>query len=82
MTHTPHELAEEFPQDDELIHRLKMNDAHFEKLVDEYHAVNRELHRMETEVEPVSSDTEKHVRERRVHLKDQISDYLDRHRSN
>lgn len=80
MTHTPHELAEEFPQEGELIHRLKMNDAHFEKLVDEYHSVNRQIHRMETEVEPVDSDTEKHARERRVHLKDQIADYLERHR--
>lgn len=80
MTHTPHEIAEEFPHDSELIHRLKTTDTRFDKLVDEYHAVNRQLHRMETEVEPVSSDTEKHVRERRVHLKDRIADYLDRHR--
>lgn len=81
MSHTPHELSEEFPDDGDLIHRLKMNDAHFEKLVDEYHSVNRELHRMETEAEPVSSDTEKHVRERRVHLKDQIAHHLDQHRT-
>ncbi|MDZ7829767.1 MAG: DUF465 domain-containing protein [Halofilum sp. (in: g-proteobacteria)] len=79
MTHTPHELAAEFPEHSETIHRLKMTDPHFGKLVDEYHAVNREVHRMETEVEPVSSDTEKHVRERRVHLKDQIAEYLERH---
>lgn len=79
MTHTPHELAEEFPGYSETIHRLKMTDPHFEKMVDEYHTANREIHRMETGVEPVSSDTEKHVRERRVHLKDQIAEYLERH---
>lgn len=79
MTHTPHELAEEFPEYGEAIHRLKMTDPHFEKLVDEYHTINRQIHRMETEVEPVSSDTEKHARERRVHLKDQIAELLERH---
>lgn len=79
MTHTPHELAEEFPEHAETIHRLKMTDSHFSRLVDAYHEVNREVHRMETEVEPVTSDTEKHVRERRVHLKDQIADYLRTH---
>ena len=78
MKHTPHELAEEFPEHTQTIHRLKMADPHFEKLADEYHAVNREVHRMETEIEPVSSDTEKRARERRVQLKDQIARYLER----
>jgi hypothetical protein len=77
MTHTPHELAADFPEHAERIHQLKMEDAHFARLADEYHQVNREIHRMETEVEPVSSDTEKHARERRVHLKDQIVRYLE-----
>jgi len=79
MTHTPHELAEEFPEYAEAIHKLKMADSHFRKLVDEYHTVNRQVHRMETEIEPVSSDTEKHVRERRLHLKDEIAQYLKQH---
>lgn len=79
MTHTPHELAEEFPEYSETIHQLKTTDAHFKKLADEYHSVNRQVHRMETEVEAVSTDTEKHVRERRVYLKDQIAEYLKKH---
>lgn len=79
MTHTPHELAEEFPEYSETIHQLKTTDAHFKKLADEYHSVNRQVHRMETEVEAVSTDTEKHVRERRVYLKDQIAQYLKKH---
>jgi hypothetical protein len=47
--------------------------------MDDYHSVNREVHRMETESEPVTTDTEKHARERRVHLKDQIARYLQQH---
>mgnify|MGYP006283936651 CR=1 FL=1 len=79
MTHTPHELAADFPEHGELIHHLKTTDPHFRELVEEYHVVNRQVHRMETEVEPVSSETEKHARERRVHLKDRIAEYLQRH---
>ena len=79
MTHTPHELADEFPEYVETIHKLKTTDSHFKKLADEYHTLNRQVHRMESETEPVSSDTEKHARERRVHLKDQIAEYLKQH---
>ena len=40
MSHTPHELAEEFPQQVEALHRLKQENAHFAKLFDSYHNVN------------------------------------------
>jgi len=32
MTHTPHELAEEFPDHAQKIHELKVSDAHFARL--------------------------------------------------
>jgi uncharacterized protein YdcH (DUF465 family) len=54
MSHVPHELAEEFPEFKEKIHDLKGSDAHFARLADEYHAINREVHRVETHVEPAS----------------------------
>ena len=31
MSHTPHELAEEFPQDVDKIHALKVSNPHFAK---------------------------------------------------
>jgi hypothetical protein len=76
VTHTPHELADEFPEHAQKIHDLKMNDAHFAKLADAYHDLNREIHRMETEVEPVSTMTEEEARKRRLQLKDEIATYL------
>lgn len=72
-THTPHELAEEFPGEAERIHALKTKDAHFAKLVDDYHAVNRAVHRAETMVEPQSEEHERELRARRLHLKDQVA---------
>lgn len=79
MSHVPHELAEEFPEHVEKMHELKMNDKHFARMADEYHTVNRELHRMETRVEPVSDQVEEEARRKRMQLKDQIAAYLASH---
>lgn len=76
MSNTPHELIEEFPQDADRIHTLKTEDAHFAKLADEYHSVNRAVHRAETNVEPVSDVAETEMRKKRSLLKDEIAAYL------
>lgn len=78
MSHTPHELAEEFPEHKDRIHELKLSDAHFAKLVDAYHEVNREVHRMETRVESVDEMTEEVARKKRLALKDEIAAMLAR----
>ncbi len=44
MSHTPHELAEEFPEHVAKMHEMKQSDAHFAKLFDAYHDVNRAIH--------------------------------------
>ncbi|NBB97283.1 MAG: DUF465 domain-containing protein [Alphaproteobacteria bacterium] len=76
MSHTPHELAEEFPQQADALHRLKQDDAHFAKLCDSYHEVNRAIHRAETNVEPVAEDEESRMRRERLALKDEIAQML------
>jgi len=76
MSHTPHELAEEFPDKVEKIHDLKVSDAHFAKLMDEYHEVNRAVHRAETGIEPMEDLAEGELRKKRMHLKDQIASML------
>ncbi len=72
MSHVPHELAEEFPDAVERIHALKTSDAHFAKLADEYHELNREIHRAETDVEPISDAHMTDLRKKRMALKDEI----------
>lgn len=76
MSHTPHELAEEFPDRVDAIHALKTTNAHFAKLVDEYHEVNRAVHRAETGVEPTDSLHETELRKKRGMLKDEIARML------
>lgn len=72
MSHTPHELAEEFPDKVQRIHDLKQSDAHFAKLFEEYHEVNRAIHRAETNVEPIDSLAETDLRKKRAAIKDEI----------
>ena len=72
MSHTPHELAEEFPESAARLHELKTSDPHFLRLFNEYHDVNRQIHRIETRVEPASEDFETGLRRLRTRLKDEI----------
>lgn len=76
MSHTPHELAEEFPADVEKMHALKTGDAHFARIFDEYHTVNKTIHRAETKVEPISDEHEAALRKQRMALKDEIAKTL------
>jgi len=76
MSHVPHELAEEFPDQVEKLHALKMNNAHFAKLAEEYHTLNREIHRIETDLEPASDMRSTELRKKRMVLKDEISAML------
>ncbi|MEM1265494.1 MAG: YdcH family protein [Pseudomonadota bacterium] len=76
MSHVPHELAEEFPADVELLQRLRAEDAHIARLCDDYHRINREIHRAETNVEPTSDAHMTELRKTRMRLKDEIAGAL------
>ena len=76
MGHTRHELIEEFPDKAEKMHDLKQSDAHFAKLFDEYHDINRAVHRAETDIEPMEDLAQVDLRKQRARLKDEIWSYL------
>jgi uncharacterized protein YdcH (DUF465 family) len=72
MSHTPHELAEEFPSHVDKMSALKGSDAHFARRFDEYHEVNRAIHRAETNILPMDQMAETDLRKTRATLKDDI----------
>ena len=76
MSNTPHTLAEEFPGQTEAIHKLKVSDERFAKLLEEYDAVNDQIHLAETNVKPVDQLTENELRKRRLEIKDAIAQAL------
>ena len=71
--HTPNELTTVFKRDRELITRRKQEDGHFARLADEYHEVNRQVHRIEAETEAASDERTETLKKQRLHLLDQIT---------
>ncbi len=72
MSHVPHELAEEFPEYAAAIHRLRETDGHFHRIANEYHELNRAVHRAETDIEPTDDFHLEDMRKQRLRLKDEI----------
>lgn len=76
MSHTPHQLAEEFPEHVEKIHELKTTNAHFAKLFEAYHDINGAIHRAETDIEPTDDFHLEDMKKQRLALKDEIAGML------
>ncbi|MDO5630991.1 MAG: DUF465 domain-containing protein [Paracoccus sp. (in: a-proteobacteria)] len=74
-----HAIHEEFPNDADKIHDLKVSNAHFARLLDEYDAVNDEVAAAETLVKPTSQEHETELRKQRARLKDEIARMLSQH---
>jgi len=71
--HTPHELTTIFARDRELVSQLKQNDGHYARLADEYHEVNRQVHRIESETEAAGDERTEALKRKRLGLLDEIT---------
>jgi uncharacterized protein YdcH (DUF465 family) len=78
MSNTPHTLRDEFPDQMEAIHALKITSPEFARILDEYDEVNDRVHRAEARIEPVSEEAEVDLRKQRLLLKDKIASALSR----
>lgn len=74
-----HDLHNEFPEYQSEIHTLKTSDAHFQKLFDKYHEVNRHVVRIEVQAEVASDPELEDLKKERLLLKDQLHDMLKKH---
>jgi uncharacterized protein YdcH (DUF465 family) len=72
MSHVPHEIPAEFPEFKDRIHDLKVSDARFSRLFDDYHDVNREIHRAEAAGLNISDEHYEELKKKRMTLKDEI----------
>jgi uncharacterized protein len=73
MTHTPHDLLAEFPNEGAILHELKTADAHFRQHADAYHDLNREIHRIEVGIDAASDTRLEDLKKRRLGLLDEVS---------
>ena len=71
-----HSLVQEFPEHQEKISQLKIENAHFRKLFDEYHEIEHQIHRMNTGEEIVIDEFAHKVKTKFLHLKDELVSYL------
>ena len=67
-----HDLLHEFPEHKDKIHALKTQNAHFSKLFDEYHDVDKELRRVQQEIETPSDQFVEDLKKKRLALKDEL----------
>lgn len=71
-----HDLHHEFPEHYDRIHELKMGNAHFARMFDDYHHVDREVRRIEEGVENTSDEYLEGLKKKRLSLKDQLYDII------
>lgn len=71
-----HSIVQEFPAFQNKIHELKMSDAHFKKMFEEYHEIDHQIHSIESGAQPTTDQHLNELRSKRVHLKDAIYAYL------
>ncbi len=76
MSNTPHTLAEEFPDQMDAIHELKVSAPDFAQLLKQYDDINDEIHLAETNVKPVEHLHEVELRKQRLQIKDAIAEAL------
>ncbi len=67
-----HDLHHEFPGMDARISALKVENAHFKKLADEYDEVNHSVYRIESGAENASDEALTQLRKQRLQLKDEL----------
>ncbi len=76
MSLEKHDLHHEFPEYHDAIHALKVGDAHFAAQFARYHALDQEVHRIETGVENTSDAYLEERKKERLQLKDQLYQQL------
>ncbi len=67
-----HPLTKEFPELRDRIHALKEGDNHFQRLMDEYEEVDKEIVRIESEQEARTDEYLEDRKKMRLSLKDQL----------
>lgn len=67
-----HDLLHEFPEHQEKIHQLKVENKHFRKMFDDYHELDHQLIRIKTGIEVATDEALKELKAHSLHLKDEL----------
>ncbi len=76
MSHSAHDLAAAFPGAAARLHELKLGDAHFRKLSDDYYELDKAIHRAETGIEPTSDQHLEDLKKQRLTVLDAVAEMV------
>ena len=75
---TLHDL---FPDDGEILHALKLDDAHFRTLSDQHNLLAKQIYRIETDIEPASDEHLEELKKQRLALLDEVAAMIAKQRT-
>lgn len=67
-----HDLLHELPEYQDRIHQLKVDNAHFRKVFDDYHELEHEIHRINTGVETTTDEHLYQLKANLLFMKDEL----------
>jgi hypothetical protein len=67
-----HDLLQEFPEYQDKIHRLKVEDEHFKELYDQYDELAHEIQKINTDVEVVTDEHAHELKAKLLFMKDEL----------
>lgn len=76
MSELGHDLASEFPDARELLHRLKIEDDEFKALSQDHHVLTQSIYRIEAGLDAASDDRLEDLKKRRLKLLDLIAEKI------
>jgi uncharacterized protein YdcH (DUF465 family) len=71
-----HDLIHEFPEHQDKIQELKISNANFRKLFDDYHEVEHQIHRINMGSEIANDNFVHELKAKLLFMKDELYSYL------
>lgn len=73
MLETRHDLQSHFPQDAEILSKLKADDPDFRHLAERYTVLDKEIHRIEAEEAAIADDRLEEMKKQRLDILDDVA---------
>jgi len=73
-----HDLLHEFPEYQDKIHELKISNAEFRQIFDEYHEVEHQIHRINMGSEVANDNYLHELKAKLLFMKDELYSYLNK----
>ncbi len=73
MSELGHDLHALFPEQNDILHKLKLESAHYRTLADLHHKLIQEISRIEAGLEPAADDRLEDLKKQRLGVLDEVA---------